>query len=240
MNSYDFKRSTPQSRSEMYRQVLISKQDLCVGNKSLIENVNNSDVHFEYVSLPEEESTSQPSSQIDTIINLEKITDFTKHKNGTKVKVSGKFVVIKETKKEILTGGRKVHLMENCAIIGQHGWAQLSIWEDCFTKLQHGHSYTFNPIQVKQFQRKYLTTMKKTEIEPAVIPIQKKVAREMEEKARLELAYAVTTVASFCSADNFSLNFIRMNSKDRLTEVSTLDAIKCVSCGATKMFNNCK
>ena len=83
------------------------EEDLCVGNRSLIENVNNYDVHFEYASLPEEESTSQLSSQIDTIINLEKITDLTKHENGTKVKVSGKFVVIKETKKEILTGGKK-------------------------------------------------------------------------------------------------------------------------------------
>ena len=134
-----------------------------------------------------------------------------------------------------------MHLMENCALIDQHGWAQLSIWEDCSTKLQYGHSYTLNPIQVKQFQRKYLTIMKKkTDIQPAVIPIPKKVAREMEEKARLELAYAVITVASFCSADNFSLHFICMNCKDRLSEVSTLDAIKCVSCGAIQMLENCK
>ena len=84
-----------------------TKEDLCVGNGSLIENVNNSDVHLEYASLHEEESTSQPSSQIDTIINLEKITDFTKHENGTKVKVSGKFVVIKETKRKFSPVGKR-------------------------------------------------------------------------------------------------------------------------------------
>ena len=115
-----------------------------------------------------------PNESKQKAINLEKINQFLSYEPGTELKLTGKFVIIKDTKKEVMVNGRNVVIMENCALLDHSGWVQLSVWEDCFPKLEHGHSYVLEPVQIKQLLRKYLGTMRKTEIQPCTLSVSKK------------------------------------------------------------------
>ena len=86
-----------------------------------------------------------------------------------------------------------------CALLDHIGWVQLSVWEDCFPKFEHGHSYVLEPVQVKQFPRKYLGTMRKTEIQPCTLLVSKNYKRNRgPSQTRIGVSCGTCAKLRFC------------------------------------------
>ena len=103
----------------MSRNKVTKEEDLLVGGCSVIHSLNNSDIDFEYSQACEgyQPLEDNPNESKQKAINFEKINQFSSYQPGTELKVTGKFVIIKNTKKEVTVNRRRhVVIMEDYAL----------------------------------------------------------------------------------------------------------------------------
>ena len=60
-------------------------------------------------------------------------------------------------------------MLKDCGrnvLLDSTGWMTLTSWRNNYEKLTSGNAYTFNPLVIKEYGKKYLTTTKFTSITP--------------------------------------------------------------------------
>ena len=213
-----------------------SGDDYLLNKRCKIEEASNHDVDYEYMPNNQAEATM-------VVIPVTRLSEISQSQEGKVISCTGLFVEISDEEKTVRIGRRSVSLREKCALIDITGWLPLTIWETDFPKLVNGMMYHFSSLAVKQFGTLYLSTTPHTVIDhkPGMVLPEETVAL-MTARALEGVGIARKRIDQFSYADNFSVNFLCRSCQKRLTDISTLQVIKCTTpfCQISQRIRDCR
>ena len=208
--------------------------DIILTKRTKLEEANNSELDYEYCALPDDGNNEK------NIVHLEYVTDAKSYPEGSLVSVT--FIQTSTELKEVHYGSKVSCLREKCALLDDSGWIPLTIWQAHFNSFEHGKIYAVGPLQVKEFGTKYLSTTSKTtckEIDDDVFLLEE--SSEVEEMIAEAMGSRTKRSEKFLFADNFSVAYLCRKCQRKITDVTTLNIMKCpsVSCKAVQRTKDC-